>query len=904
MSNGARVSNGSATRAWFSAVMLAVAGLCAAASGRTVVKWDFTQGPQGWRGNDYVEDLAASGEGLAFRSTGIDPWIEGPAVDLPDDGTLRIRVRMKSDADSHGELFYGPGFQAGRSVHFAVINDGRWHDYTLMIPEPQGAGTRFRLDPAADQGHVVVASIEVENLPTIQPPQWEKPIRPQRGDLKPAPVRSGDLAVEHYRQGGGGFVVNVDGREVAAGHQGELIGVALNGQPQWLDLGKAKFVYTIRGQALSYQATMRDRDGATWRMTRQFKPGPATGSVAVDVEFAVDRDRDVIHLPWLTLFPGLGTFAQRKTQALFAGLEYLDDEPSSSEADISTPEHVRRAPDPVKVTFPLMAIVHEGRYIGLVWEPSDAVQPVFDSPDTIYGSGAHLMALTGPAVGDKRFENALIAHTPLRLRANEPVRLRATIIGGKGDTVIPAVQKYVQLKGWPAVPAFKGGLDAAVELLAHGWLDSAINEGWLFRHAVWGDSFRAGPAADAPMYMDWLASHAKDRSLARRLADGRDQALAKLPAGQPFTSSVSHTRTPAAPLIFGGLYSYIERRRADAESLLTRFDERGIRPYQPGAVDYGRTHVANYANGHGAAELDHILEAATLSADPQLIEQALALLDKQTALYANTVPRGAQVWEMPLHTPDILASGRLVQAYTLGYILSGKPEHLEQARYWAWTGVPFIYLVNPTAGEVGTYATIAVLGATNWKAPVWFGQPVQWCGLVYGSALHLLSRYDREGPWETLAKGITAAGLQMTWSTSDRKRQGLLPDFFHLRAQLSDGPAINPGTVQAHIPELFDKGTLYDIRKPAGRSCFIHAPCAIRNLRQTQNSMTFALDGWGDRRYYVLLCGLDKQPAAVTVRPASGPERDLSAQARTDFDSRQRLLALPLDGPCEIELRF
>ena len=84
----------------------------------------------------------------------------------------------------------------------------------------------------------------------------------------------------------------------------------------------------------------------------------------------MDQDRDVIHLPWLTLFPGLGTFGERKTQGLFAGLEYLEDEPSSSEADITTAEHIRRAPDPVKVTFPLMAIAHEGRYVGLVWEPS------------------------------------------------------------------------------------------------------------------------------------------------------------------------------------------------------------------------------------------------------------------------------------------------------------------------------------------------------------------------------------------------------------------------------------------------------------------------------------------------------------------------------------------------------
>jgi len=91
----------------------------------------------------------------------------------------------------------------------------------------------------------------------------------------------------------------------------------------------------------------------------------------------------------------LGTFGERKDQGLFAGLEYLCDEPSSSTADIETPDHVRRVPDPIKITFPLMAIAHGGRYIGVIWEPSETIAATFDSPDTIYTSGAHVMALSG-----------------------------------------------------------------------------------------------------------------------------------------------------------------------------------------------------------------------------------------------------------------------------------------------------------------------------------------------------------------------------------------------------------------------------------------------------------------------------------------------------------------------------
>ena len=83
-------------------------------------------------------------------------------MDLPGEGMTRVKVRMRSDAGPGGELFYGRSFQAGRSVRFTVNNDGRWHEYSLMIAEPLGQRTRFRLDPAGGEGHIVVGSIAVE----------------------------------------------------------------------------------------------------------------------------------------------------------------------------------------------------------------------------------------------------------------------------------------------------------------------------------------------------------------------------------------------------------------------------------------------------------------------------------------------------------------------------------------------------------------------------------------------------------------------------------------------------------------------------------------------------------------------------------------------------------------------
>jgi len=873
----------------------------------TVADWDFKKGTKGWTGNSRVEKLTSSPEGLLVKSTGEDPWIEGPAIDLPGEKIIRVRIRMKSNADTGAELFYGRAFRAGHSVRFTAQKDGRWYNYSLVIREKLGRGTRFRLDPCTGQGEVTVAFIKVEAIGEIAVPSLEKPKRPIKIGSRGVSVKSGSLEFEHYGGGWGNFTFKVDGVEMAAGYECELLGMVFDESPEWLNLKDAKVTFRSKAKGeFRSKAVIKDSRGAKWEIQKIVRPAKQEGTLIVEIELKVNKDRDIVHIPWLTIFPGLGTFGERKYQGLFAGVEYLCDEPSSSTADIETPEHIRRVPGPVKITFPLMAIAQNGNYIGVIWEPSDMVAAAFDSPDRIYNSGAHVMSLSGPAVGELRFENDFCAHTSFRLEANKAMKVSVLIIGGKGKTVVPAIKKYVELKGLPAVPEFEGGFGAAVNMLAHGWLDSQINHDGLFRHAVWGDNFPPAPAADAAMFIDWLTNNTNNEKLRERLNGAKYQALMKIPSGQPFSSSVGHAHLPTAPFIFGRTYEFVQRRRSEALSLLRNFDEDGVKLYKPGKADYSRTHFAKHANGLSGRDMVGILEGAALSGDKELINNALILLDKQTVLYADTVPRGAQTWEVPLHTPDILASVHMVKAYTLGYIISGEEKYLELARYWAWTGLPFVYLYPPTTGRVGPYSTIAVLGATNWRAPLWLGQPVQWCGLVYCSALHLLSEYDIQGPWGKIAKGITTAGLQMSWPVTDRERQGLLPDFFDLKAQISAGPAINPGTVQAHIAELYDKGKIYDVKKLANIGWFIHAPCAISDVREDKKTAAFVADGWGDKQYYVLVSRIEREPRDVLARGVVQESAEPSAfeSAEKEFHADYGSLVIRLQGKSEIRIRY
>ncbi|MEA3367886.1 MAG: hypothetical protein U9R68_07215, partial [Planctomycetota bacterium] len=312
--------------------------------------------------------------------------------------------------------------------------------------------------------------------------------------------------------------------------------------------------------------------------------------------------------------------------------------------------------------------------------------------------------------------------------------------------------------------------------------------------------------------------------------------------------------------------------------------------------DYASTHTSREASGLAARPVRDALESAIYCGEADLVAEALAAL-RTLDTFAGTVPRGAQTWEIPLHTPDILASAHLVRAYTLGYELTGDAHFLQQARYWAWTGVPLVHLTNPTGQAVGPYSTIAVLGATNWKAPVWFGRPVQWCGLVYADALYGLVRHDADGPWKRLADGITAAGVQHTWKQDDRERQGLLPDFFHLHEQRGAGPAINPGTVQAGAIRLYGMTPVYDYAVCRKAGLYVHAPGRVRVLEDKEGSAAFSVEGWPTGPYWLLVSGLAKRPA-VRINGAEVPVAD----PHTYLDSGA--LILRLEGTVRVDLRL
>lgn len=853
----------------------------------------------GWNQEHDIHDALATAEGLRLRITGEDLYLVGPPRDYPPGIALRVAVRMRSEQGGIAQIFYFTDHPTEAGSVRIPVRAGEWIDARANLP-PLGPGYRLRIDPPGTGGTCLIQSVRFTSLRTFVQPKWPQPLIPIADSRTDLVIASGPLKLIHSGKLFGAFTLDIAGRPTAIGWNHSLIGYLHDDEPVWASMDPPADCHVkLDGDSLWESLSLCDRGGATWRFSRRYTPAQP-GAIDVLTTLSISEDRNVLFLPMFGLHPGAGSFGQHKTQALFAGLEYLDrDEPSSSEADVIGPASRRQVPDALKITCPLMALVAEGRYVGLIWQQQPRIAAVFDSPDRLFASGGHVMGLVSPGSdGFNRAEGSLLPLEPTLFHANQPLELKATIIAGQASDVTPAVRQYVGLRGLPAVPRSMS-FDAYVRLAAAGWLDSKVHDGAQYHHAIPGH-FPAQPAADAAMMQDWLASQCADPALADRLRRAAGAAIAKVPPDAYLSAAVSHIRYPVESLVYGHVDQAANQADRQARALLARFEPDGSVRYRPTIAkdDLGKTHFAPDANGLTASLVAQVLQDATVSGNLQLIHDALRLL-RGLDKFAGTVPRGAQTWEVPLHTPDILASAHLVRAYTLGFELTGDPHFLDQAKYWAWAGVPFIYLVPPSAptDPVGPFAGIAVLGATQWNAPLWMGLPVQWCALVYADALYRLAPHDPTGPWKQLANGITASGIQQTWPIgSDPLRQGLLPDSFNLRAQSRNDAAINPATLQADAVRLYDRTPLYDFQSFRAAGLLVHAPGRIDHPHDSPQSISFEIKTWLPGPYHILIVGL-KHPPRVQL---SGHGIDLRAPHQ--YLQPEGRLILQLDGPASVRL--
>ena len=90
----------------------------------------------------------------------------------------------------------------------------------------------------------------------------------------------------------------------------------------------------------------------------------------------------------------------------------------------------------------------------------------------------------------------------------------------------------------------------------------------------------------------------------------------------------------------------------------------------------------------------------------------------------------------------------------------------------------------------------------------------------------------------------------------------MLPDYFLLKSQVSDGPAINPGTLQAHLAEAYGKTPMYTVTRLLSGS-LVHAPGEVKQKASDGNVLKLEVTAWPESGYRILLTRVEKVPSGI-----------------------------------------
>jgi len=563
--------------------------------------------------------------------------------------------------------------------------------------------------------------------------------------------------------------------------------------------------------------------------------------------------------PWLRV--GEMASGSSKRGAIFPGLEWLvEDERSSSTLDVVEPYNLRLAPASYKVTTPCMGIELDRYLIGLLWENKDKnLSSIFCSPNLYEGQENHLLGLFLPSIPEYVKENETLAYNPYRVRRGEKLEIKSKILIVSGGTLIDLVPKWLESYGTLDV-RFPRSFIEEIALCREGYKiiwDPAVPG---FSHATPGQWAPEPYAKDAFLLLldSILTSNEQASKMANEVISYlvRDPRRLSNPAG-------SHIFEFQLPFIIGYLPEGLGGFRDFIVEYIYSQKSDGSWGYSYGMSVEGRKLGKEGETNIGlcATPTSMILRYARVTGDKEAIESGLKALEFMKRF---TVPRGAQIWEIPVHTPDILASARAIDAYIEGYILTGNKEYLDYAIYWAKTGLPFVYFWGKDDRPVMKYSTIPVFGATFYNYP-WFGYPVQWNGLVYAYELLRLARYDCSFSWKDIAMGILASGMYQQMVNGRYK--GLYPDSWDLINNIPRGPYINPEDLLKPLYLIMGIRTDLDTKivKFEEDRVYITTISEIYNIQITNKELKFTVGSTPVRVKYVLISGLKSPPKLVMI---------------------------------------
>ena len=497
------------------------------------------------------------------------------------------------------------------------------------------------------------------------------------------------------------------------------------------------------------------------------------------------------------------------TSAVLPGVELLErGERSSSTADVSPNDRARYAPSPLQRTAQFATIITDAVAATIQYDEPNA-QIYFAVPDFLDGDATCAqVALAANKLNGK-------------LTLAEPKALADVILDFVARATLPTI---------PSRPRSTEQQESATR-----W---ALERGALRRESGgWASAVGSGlGATDDHFGSDFIST---------LMEVGGD--LPELP------------RLDVGGANLRNYASLLRLNRADLLAQWLNGEARVIREKQleDGSFRYNGKYLrgsdVDYASGDCGSKLVLLAEHWRLTGNAESLHALLRGLEFANRL---SLPRGAQTWELSLHTPDLLAAAWMCYANTIAYEATGELVRLNDARRWAALGIPFVYLwqdarFDKLDNPVMAYATIPAYGATDWIAPCWIGTPVQWCGVNYACALLRLALHDSNPIWRTLAQGIVVSAERQVYP--DSPYEGLLPDSFTLEAQQRNPLNINPCAlhmVRRMLDGIHTNVTVVDV---AGRRVVspFHAVIA------PDNENAIEIQAQPGERYQLLIDGED-----------------------------------------------
>ena len=615
----------------------------------------------------------------------------------------------------------------------------------------------------------------------------------------------------------------------------------------------------------------KDVDGVTWALQLQLTLTEDAKHIKTSYRLSVDKERELLAFRGAEIYAGHKSSREKKTAALFPGLEYLeDDEPSSNMRDAAPPLNNRLVPHPYKITIPVMAVEAQKSVVGIAWNPLQSwdgeaqnVSAVFASPNWHHQERNHLMGLFLPTVPEWVKENTLVAETAYQLTPEKPIAIACEIIADGNATILDTISHWTSVYGTPEPLEPPRNDEEEVLLSRHGFMHTVWDEeARQSRHCVdWASHNEPGFAT--LLWYDYLVTKSED--VKGRVNEIAEKTIADTDAGGLASGGSCHILSGEFPFYYGHLDAALGYYEAEVQPIIESQAEDGSWGFQP---THEKTENLGKAGdvvlGTCAAKALKLLKHARITGNSTSLEagkKALSFMDR------FSVPRGAQAWECPLYEPDILAAAHAIGAYVEAHEITGNKSYLKRAEYWAETGLPFLYHWHLPDRPGMQFASVPVFGTTFYTHP-WFGVPVQWNGLVYAYYLQRLNQRTRDEKWLKVAEGITISAMYQQWTDGELK--GTYPDGFYGFCTEGKGPHLNPEDIMVNVYAL--RGLDPGVKTAIAGSLHLSSGATPSDFTASRSGeLKWNLNYAENETSHTLITGYGQAPSLIRVQIA---ERD------------------------------